>query len=313
MGRSWWANSKRVFLALLIIFSLIHLGTMLLRLKILDRTKYTPVAKTRPPIKVDLRKLPPSSQSPFKKQIVESEDGGEKKKVKGAYLSDKDRAFDKETIAKRVDPFNKGAKAGGGEKGDADKSKKGSEGKKKNIASGKGRPNKGMKLSDLGAHVGQPDPFMEAAKEYSSKKKGNGGDPNLPGRSVSSTNDHVEEVPLGDMTHLNTVEYKYYGFYHRIKQRLEQFWGRSIQEKAQQLAKAGRTVASDDELVTSLQITMNHLGEVLEISITGASGIKELDDAAIESFNQAGPFPNPPKGLLQDGKVTIEWGFVVNT
>jgi outer membrane biosynthesis protein TonB len=43
------------------------------------------------------------------------------------------------------------------------------------------------------------------------------------------------------------------------------------------------------------------------------SGIKELDDAAIESFNDAGPFPNPPKGLVVDGKVTIEWGFVVKS
>lgn len=272
-----------------------------MRLKISESPKVTPIAKRPSPIKVNLERLPMQST---KKQIVESEDG-KRKKVDGAYLSDKDRAFDRETVARKIDTFKKGAKSsgeGGGGGAASPKVSKGSQGKGK----------KGMKLSDLGAHVGQPDPFMAAAKEYSAKKNGNPGAPGVA-RKVSSTNDHVEDVPLGDMTNLNTVEYKYYGFYYRIKQRLEQFWGRSIHEKAQQLAKLGRQVATEDEHITSLQITLNHEGEVVEIRIVGTSGIKELDDAAIESFNEAGPFPNPPKGLIKNGLVVLEWGFVVNT
>jgi hypothetical protein len=49
------------------------------------------------------------------------------------------------------------------------------------------------------------------------------------------------------------------------------------------------------------------------VKILGASGVKELDDAAVESFNHAGPFPNPPKDLLINDVATIEWGFVVNS
>jgi len=49
------------------------------------------------------------------------------------------------------------------------------------------------------------------------------------------------------------------------------------------------------------------------VRIIGTSGIKELDDAAIESFNEAGPFPNPPKGMIRNGRVTLEWGFVVKS
>jgi hypothetical protein len=33
----------------------------------------------------------------------------------------------------------------------------------------------------------------------------------------------------------------------------------------------------------------------------------------VESFNQAGPFPNPPQDLIVEGKVKIEWGFVVKS
>lgn len=223
-----------------------------------------------------------------KKQIVQSEDS-EKNDVKDkAYLSDKTRSFDRETRARVTDVFKEGA-AGGA--------------KKKQGA-------KDLKLSDLGTLAGE-DPFKSAAKEYTDKK--NGSSQNTPERKVSSTNDYLEEIPPGDLTHLNTVEYKYYGFYHRIRQKLEQFWGRSLYEKAEQLAKDGRRVPASEELITALQITLDEKGNIISINILGSSGIKELDDAAIESFNEAGPFPNPPKDLIVDGRVTLEWGFVVKS
>jgi TonB family protein len=137
------------------------------------------------------------------------------------------------------------------------------------------------------------------------------GDPLSEGFSAS--NDYVEEVQLGDFTHLNTVEYKFYGFYHRIRQKLEQFWGNSIQEKSLALFKSGRRMPASQDLVTNLQVTLNAKGEIIGVKILGASGVKELDDAAIESFNQAGPFPNPPKELLVNGKAVINWGFVVKS
>ena len=116
-----------------------------------------------------------------------------------------------------------------------------------------------------------------------------------------------------DFTKLNTQEYEYYGFYHRIRQKLEQFWGLNIQEQANKIFKQGRSIASDSNLITGLTIRLNERGEIVDIVLKSTSGVKELDDAAVESFNQAGPFPNPPKGMLQNGKATIDWGFVVNT
>ena len=47
--------------------------------------------------------------------------------------------------------------------------------------------------------------------------------------------------------------------------------------------------------------------------LKSTSGVEELDAAAIESFNKAGPFPNPPKEMLENGRAKIEWGFVVKT
>jgi len=48
--------------------------------------------------------------------------------------------------------------------------------------------------------------------------------------------------------------------------------------------------------------------------VIGDSGIQDLDDAAIEAFKAAAPFPNPPKGVVEnDGTVQIRWDFVLET
>lgn len=233
-----------------------------------------------------------------KQQIVQSEDSDQQKKPKDpAFQSDKDRSFERQTKARKVAPWEKSAR--GNSSQDSDKSKTAH---KKQL--------KDLKLSDIGA-AGNPDPFQQAQEEAPAKsKKGTAsGDPTEGG--IGSTNDYIEDVPLGDITALNTVENKYYGFFHRIRQKLEQFWGRSIQEKAEAMIAEGRTLQADENLITSLQVTLDQDGEIVKVKIMGTSGVKELDDAAIESFNEAGPFPNPPKDLLVDGQATIEWGFVV--
>jgi protein TonB len=235
-----------------------------------------------------------------KRQIVQSEDSESTEKKEDAFLSDKDRNFDRQTVSRNIDTFKRAAQ------GDAEMTQiaqKPEAAKKKGV--------KDLKLSDFGVALGDPIPKEISRAPASASKKGmKNGDPLSDG--FSATNDYVQEVALGDFTHMNTVEYKFYGFFHRIRQKLEQFWGKSIQEKSQLIFKSGRKIASQD-YVTSLQVTLNEKGEIVAVKVLGASGVKELDDAAIESFNEAGPFPNPPKELLVNGRATIEWGFVVKS
>lgn len=237
-----------------------------------------------------------------KQQIVQSEDSQSAEKKDNAFLSDKDRSFDRETVARNIDKFKRAAK---GNSAATQVAQKTASQKKK-------APNlKDLKLSDFGMLSGEPVQDIQRAPASASTKGMENGDPLSEG--FSATNDYVEEVTLGDFTHLNTVEYKFYGFYHRIRLKLEQFWGNSIQEKSVALFKSGRRMPASQDLVTSLQVTLNDKGEIIGVKILGASGVKELDDAAVESFNQAGPFPNPPKELLVNGKATIQWGFVVKS
>ncbi|MEE3080261.1 MAG: energy transducer TonB, partial [Bdellovibrionota bacterium] len=72
----------------------------------------------------------------------------------------------------------------------------------------------------------------------------------------------------------------------------------------------GRFPASEKYL-TSVRVVLDGKGKIIDVLIRDSSGISELDEAAIESFNKAGPFPNPPKGMLRNDRAAIEWGFAV--
>lgn len=91
------------------------------------------------------------------------------------------------------------------------------------------------------------------------------------------------------------------------------FWGTNIQEQAEKLMKKGRSIASDQNHITALLIELNEKGEIVDVSVDSPSGVRELDNAAIRTFNQAGPFPNPPKGMIKNGRAKIKWSFVVNS
>lgn len=170
-----------------------------------------------------------------------------------------------------------------------------------------------LKFSDLAAKTSVKKHVVKKKKvsEKSVAKGLNNGRKNKTGLSRSS--DYLEDIPLGDFTRLNTQEFEFYGFYHRIRQKLEQFWGAKLQEEVEKIHKSGRSIASGSSLLTSLVIKMNNAGEIVKIQLKSTSGIKELDQVAIDSFNQAGPFPNPPQGMMKNGLATIQWGFAVES
>jgi protein TonB len=277
---------------------IMHVGALFLQLQTHSEIKET---VSRAPMRVHVL-----DEKQFRKQIVQSDESTDHSVRKGAYLSDKNRSFDRQTRSRRVDIFQSAGK------GNATFDRMASRGAGRKSSQGAKKGLKNLKLSDLGASKKEMDPFAHAAREYAAARKGVKSG-SLASRGISSTNDHVEDIPLGDLTNLNTVEYKYYGFYHRIRQKLEQFWGRSIQQKAKELFKEGRRVASDEELLTSLRVVMDSAGKIINVEVIGSSGVREFDDAAIESFNEAGPFPFPPKDLIVDGRVVIEWGFLVQS
>lgn len=137
---------------------------------------------------------------------------------------------------------------------------------------------------------------------------------NLGTPDESTTNDNLTGVKSDLITHLNTREYKYYGYYNRIKTQLNQWWVPKVQQKFTKMIRQGRTIASDSNKITKLVIILNGVGNLVNVKVLAESGIKDLDDAALEAFRSAAPFPNPPKGMVEsDGTVKIRWDCVVES
>ena len=131
---------------------------------------------------------------------------------------------------------------------------------------------------------------------------------------VSGTNDHISDVDDSLMTQLNTREYLYYGYYSRIKNQLNQWWQPKVREKVTKLVSQGRKIASEENKTTKLIIILNKTGILVKVQVLSESGVRDLDEAAVEAFRQAAPFPNPPHGMIEpDGTIKIRWDFVVES
>jgi protein TonB len=74
----------------------------------------------------------------------------------------------------------------------------------------------------------------------------------------------------------------------------------------------GRTIASVEDRLTKVIIILDQKGTLIKVQVLDGSGVQDLDDAAVEAFRAAAPFPNPPKGIIDpDGTIKIRWDFVL--
>lgn len=273
---------------------LLHLGVSLKGLNESKHAQNERSTKEENVIKLSFKK------DNLERQIVNTVKSENKKpkENKKKYLSHSDNSFYRETKARNIDKFNIGAK-----------------GNSKITKIQKEKANrKENKIKNLKALTFNP--FTQKMPEQPMKKQkliqgSKFGQTNAKG--LSANNDFLEKLPLSDFTKVNSQEFKFYGFYQRIRGSLETFWGMSLKEKADQIFRRGGRIPASENFMTNLEVVMNSKGEVVKIKVKGSSGVKELDDAAIDSFNSAGPFPNPPKEMLTKGFAKIMWGFVVKS
>lgn len=126
--------------------------------------------------------------------------------------------------------------------------------------------------------------------------------------------EYVPGAHESDRTLLNTKEFIFFGYYQRIRERLDRAWVPILRSRVEQLYKRGRQLASEMEHTTRVLVTLDQKGDIIKVSVLSESGTRDLDDAAVSAFNQAGPFPNPPKGMVDSsGSVQIPWEFILRT
>jgi TonB family protein len=62
--------------------------------------------------------------------------------------------------------------------------------------------------------------------------------------------------------------------------------------------------------ITEVRVSLSRRGDVEKILVMTPSGVAALDDEAVRAFRSAGPFPNPPEGLVQkDNLITFGFSF----
>ncbi len=132
------------------------------------------------------------------------------------------------------------------------------------------------------------------------------------GDGASTSDDHLKDIDVGSQTLLSTREFVYFSYYNRIKEKLRQYWEPKIKEKITHILRQGRHIASDSDHTTRIVIVLDRKGFLQHVQVKSGSGVEDLDDAAVEAFRAAAPFPNPPKGIVDpDGTVKINWDFII--
>lgn len=132
--------------------------------------------------------------------------------------------------------------------------------------------------------------------------------------SQSQTDDYLEDIKEGDFTMLSTRRFKHYSFYSRVKSQLRSRWNPLIRQEVYFIYSTNRSLASLNKKRTTLRVTLNKNGYLEQIELLTTSGNKKVDNAAIQAFRAAAPFPNPPTDLLEkDGTIKLFWDFVLET
>ena len=131
-------------------------------------------------------------------------------------------------------------------------------------------------------------------------------------QNPSRTMDFLPGVKRGPQTLLNTREFMYYSYFSRMKEQLYWKWIRHFQTEPQ-LAFLGLIKRSKSRIFsTSLYVHLSTDGEIQDIRVVKSSGEESIDFAALQAFLSAAPFPNPPMGLVEkDGYIHIKQSFHV--
>jgi len=129
--------------------------------------------------------------------------------------------------------------------------------------------------------------------------------------SGSPSMDYVEDVPEGEGTYLNTKQFKYATFFIRVKDSVQNYWIDNFRREFRRRDPTGRSMGNQNR-VTLLTITLDRSGSLDDVRVSRSSGLRYLDDAAIQAFRQAQPFPNPPDGIVEsDGSIRFNFQFVL--
>jgi TonB family protein len=143
--------------------------------------------------------------------------------------------------------------------------------------------------------------------------EGEGGDaqqrsagPETAAEGGGAPNDDLAGVAEGEGTFLNTREWKFAGFFNRVKQAVSAHWDPNGRLRAKD--PGGHRFGGLDR-VTFVNVTLRPDGTLADIYVARSSGLDFLDAEAVQAFERSQPFANPPEGLIHNGMIQFGFGF----
>jgi len=128
----------------------------------------------------------------------------------------------------------------------------------------------------------------------------------------SSLSQLVPGVEEGSFTALNTDQLEFYAFYARSNEQIRNRWVTLIREHLDQVSARDMEVLARRNRSTQVEILLTPSGEFARSIVHSSSGDKGLDQAAVESFRIAAPFPNPPREMVKaDGYIHLHYVFTL--
>jgi TonB family protein len=126
------------------------------------------------------------------------------------------------------------------------------------------------------------------------------------GRPVGQGIDDVEE---GEGTFLSTRSWKYATYFNRIRESVGNAWRPN--KEISRRDPDGSLYFFKDRL-TVLSVTLDERGGLKDVQVVRSSSVDFLDRIAVEAFQKAQPFTNPPAGLVNaQGEIRYVLGFEV--
>lgn len=119
-------------------------------------------------------------------------------------------------------------------------------------------------------------------------------------------NDRLDEK-VGAVTALNTREFLYSEYYNRIRRLVNFYWNQNVSNLPSSVA------ISRSSYTTVVDVVLTGDGALDHIEVTEGSGLEPLDNCVVNAFRIAGPFPNPPAGMVApDGRIYLgDFSFTV--
>jgi TonB family protein len=122
--------------------------------------------------------------------------------------------------------------------------------------------------------------------------------------------DDLGDIEEGDRNLLTTARWLHAPFFERVKRQVEQYWHPDVAFR--RFDPEGHVYGYRDR-ETVVRVVLDASGSLERAYVIRQSGAVFLDDEALSAIEQAAPFPNPPRGLVDPStnRIVFTFGFTV--